>query len=235
MSNLLLHCGSDYVSKNELRTVITPRATRTWHPVPHYNVAELVTGEASSRGYRIIDEKFGLNPCGTKMFGVLRFHPEGRPDMARCLGFRNSHDKSLALGLTVGFSVLVCDNLCFGGETTIHRKHTSGIEIDRLVPSAFDALDIQYEVLEERISGMKQDMLSIDDARLVTVKAAEAKAIPSCDILPIIEEFKAPRHEEFSEPTRWGLYNAFTETAKKYSPARADKCYRGLAKMFRMD
>ena len=30
----------------------------------------------------------------------------------------------------------------------------------------------------------------------------------------------------------WSLYNGFTETAKKYSPMRADHCYRSLAKLF---
>ena len=44
--------------------------------------------------------------------------------------------------------------------------------------------------------------------------------------------FRNLGHEEFREPTRWSLYNSFTETAKKYSPARADQCYQRLAKMF---
>ena len=43
------------------------------------------------------------------------------------------------------------------------------------------------------------------------------------------------RHEEFAEPTRWSLLNAFTETAKKYSPARADQCYRSLTRLFGLD
>ena len=64
---------------------------------------------------------------------------------------------------------------------------------------------------------------------------AERQAIPSCDILTVWKEFKHPRHEEFSEPTRWSLLNAFTETAKKYSPARADLCYRGLTRLFGLD
>ena len=43
------------------------------------------------------------------------------------------------------------------------------------------------------------------------------------------------RHEEFAEPTRWSLLNAFTEYAKKYSPGRADVCYRGLTSLFGLD
>jgi len=54
-------------------------------------------------------------------------------------------------------------------------------------------------------------------------------------IVPIFKEFQHPRHEEFAEPTRWSLLNAFTEHAKKYSPGRADVCYRGLTQLFGLD
>ena len=49
------------------------------------------------------------------------------------------------------------------------------------------------------------------------------------------QEFQKPCHEEFAEPTRWSLLNAFTEYAKKYSPGRADVCYRGLTSLFGLD
>ena len=233
MEGLILHCGSERVTRNDLRHVPTPEPTPTWKPVPHHEVAELVVNEAKSRGYEIVGEDYGLNDCGSKMFGVLRFSPKGgRPGMSRALGFRNSHDKSLALGLTAGISVICCDNMAFGGEVTIHRKHTSGIEINELVPKAFEKLAYQYVRLEETIDGLKLKMVTIDTARVLTVMAAEANAIPSCDILTVLDEFREPTHEEFKEPTMWSLYNGFTETAKKYSPMRADQCYRSLAKLF---
>ena len=232
MNDLILHCGSERVDREALKHVPTPDPTPTWKPVPHHQVAELVVNEAEARGYEIMAEDYGLNDAGSKMFGVLRFHPQGKPEMSRALGFRNSHDKSLALGLTAGMVVAVCDNLAFGGEVTLHRKHTSGIEIKELVPMAFEKLAYQYVQLEESIDGLKIRMVTVDEARVLTVMAAEIKAIPSCDILPVLDEFREPRHEEFREPTMWSLYNGFTETAKKYSPMRADQCYRSLAKLF---
>jgi hypothetical protein len=65
--------------------------------------------------------------------------------------------------------------------------------------------------------------------------AAEMKAIPSCDILPVLDEFRKPRHEEFKARTRWSLLNAFTETAKKYSAPRFDLCQRKLSELFKLD
>jgi hypothetical protein len=52
-----------------------------------------------------------------KMFGVLDLETE----MHGCrfaIGLRNSHDKSMRLGLTVGYRVFVCSNMAFSGDFT---------------------------------------------------------------------------------------------------------------------
>lgn len=50
--------------------------------------------------------------------------------------------------------------------------------------------------------------MSINEARITVVKVAEVGTIPSCDVLTVLNEFREPRHEEFSEPTKWRLYNS---------------------------
>ncbi len=230
----MLSCGAERVSREVLRWVATPKETDTWKPVPHHDVAELVTGAAQERGYQIVSEEYGLNPSGSKMFGVLRFHPDGHPEFSRALGIRNSHDKSFALGLTVGLNICVCSNLAFGGETTITRRHTSGIDIDQLIPQAFDNLELQFIRLELNVGVLKDKSVSLNEARIIAVRAAEQDVIPSCDILPVLKEFQEPSHPEFAARNRWSLYNCFTEVAKKYTPVRADKCYRGLAELFKL-
>ena len=233
MSNgLILHCGAARVDRDTLRTIPTPDPTSSWRPVPHADVADLITGHALALGYQIENEQYGLNPTGTKLFGVLRFHPEGHPEHSRALGFRNSHDKTFALGLTVGLRVMVCDNLCFGGEQTLHRRHTSRIEIEALIPAAFAMLPARFLDLESKVERLKEHFLEEDEEKLLVVRSAERGGIPSGDILAVLKEFYAPRHEEFQPPNAWNLYNAFTETAKKYSPERADLCYRTLGSVF---
>jgi hypothetical protein len=187
------------------------------------------------RGWNVVSEEYGLGAGDGKMFGVLRFSPQGRADFTRALGLRNSHDKSLAVGLTAGLSVMVCANLAFGGEEVVHRKHTSGIELRGLLRGVFDRMETSFVRLERNADSLKLRALSIDDARRIIVVAAEMKAIPSCDILPVLGEFRNPRHEEFKDRTRWSLLNAFTETAKKYSPPRFDLCQRKLSQLFRLD
>jgi len=232
MENLILHCGAERVKRSDLSRIPMPIQTRSYKPVSHPHIAELIAYEAQNRNYAISSEEYGLSKDGAKMFGLFRFYHNGHPEHTRALGFRNSYDKSLAVGLTAGLSVLVCDNLCFGGETVINRKHTTGIDIDELIPQAFNSLSSQFERLEENVERLKEEYISISSAKLAIVKAAEIKAIPSCDILQVLDEFRKPRHEEFSEHNRWSLYNSFTEIAKKYSPPRADLCYRRLGNMF---
>jgi hypothetical protein len=232
MNDLILHCGAEHVTRDALYAIPTPEPTASWRPVPHGQIADLVIGEATRRGMRLTNEDYGLNPTGSKLFGVMRFHPEGHPEHSRALGLRNSHDKTLAVGLTVGAVITVCDNLCFGGDVVIHRKHTIRIDIDTLVPNAFDALEEQYARLEDGIGQLKEQTMEFGEARLLTVHAAMHGAINSSDIIPVIREFETPRHAEFSGRNRWSLYNAFTETAKKYTPARADVCYRKLGGIF---
>jgi hypothetical protein len=232
MNSLILHCGAEHVSRDQLYSIPTPEPTATWRPVPHGQIADLVVNEATRRGMLVTGEDYGLNPTGSKLFGVLRFHPEGHPEHGRALGLRNSHDKSLAVGLTVGMSIMCCDNLAFGGDVVIHRKHTIRIDIDTLVPQAFDALEAQYEVLEMGIARLKSQWITEAEGRLTAVRAAMLGAINSSDIVPVIQEFEEPRHPEFVERNRWSLYNSFTEIAKKYTPARADLCYRRLGDVF---
>lgn len=134
-----------------------------------------------------------------------------------------------------GLNVQVCANLMFGGSTVLKRRHTSRIELNGLIVEAIDALEDDFLTLETVAEDLKIQFVRDDTARAAIVKAAEAGAVNSCDIVPIFREFKEPRHEEFAEPTRWALLNAFTENAKKYSPARADVCYRGLTRLFGLD
>jgi hypothetical protein len=40
--NLLLHCGASAVELDQVARVNTPRATSTWHPIPHHQLIETV-------------------------------------------------------------------------------------------------------------------------------------------------------------------------------------------------
>ena len=77
----------------------------------------------------------------------------------------------------------------------------------------------------------------IDAEKLARVARADKKLLHPVKLMDRKrqEALLAICHEEFAEPTRWSLLNAFTENAKKYSPGRADICHRGLTRLFGLD
>ena len=231
----LMMSEGKFVGRDEIALVPTPAATASWKPVPHVEVIDAVTDVVRAHNWQILDEQYGLARDGQRMFGVIRINRTSSTEWSRCIGIRNSHDRTIAVGLTAGLTVRCCSNLMFGGSMVLKRRHTSRIELNGLVLEAVEELEMEFLTLETVAEDLKIQYVKDDIARADIVKAAEAGAVNSCDIVPIFREFKEPRHEEFAEPTRWSLLNAFTENAKKYSPARADQCYRGLTRLFGLD
>ena len=233
---MLIMEKSKYVSKDEVARIDTPCSTATWRPVPHIDVIEAVTEVIRAHNWNIENEMFGLASEGQKMFGVMEISRSSSPEWHRCIGLRNSHDKSLAVGLSAGIVVLVCSNLAFGGTRVINRKHTSRIDLSELIDRAVASLEDDFLTTETRCEDLKDIYLKDDDeARSCIVRAAELGVINSSDILPVYREYKQPSHEEFREPTRWSLLNAMSETIKKYSPQRVDHSYFALNRAFGLD
>ena len=231
----LCMCEGKYVGRDEIANVPTPVGTDSWHPVAHADVIDAVSEVVKVKNWQILDEQYGLAREGQRMFGVMRINKSSSPEWSRCIGIRNSHDQSLSVGLAAGISVMCCSNLAFGGTMVLKRRHTSRIELGDLVVEAVEELEMEFLNLETVSEDLKLHEVRADEARAVIVRAAEVGAVNSCDIVPVFREFQHPCHEEFAEPTRWSLLNAFTEHAKKYSPGRADVCYRRLTTLFGLD
>lgn len=232
----LMMCDGKFVDRNDVALVETPTGTASWKPVPHIEVIEAVSDVIKAHNWEITSERYGLAREGQKLFGVMEINKSSSPEWSRCIGLRNSHDKSFSAGLTAGISVIVCSNMAFGGTTIIKRRHTSGFDLTELVAIAVNSLENEFLLTETVCESMRVQYLRNDDeARTAIFKAAELGVINSSDILSVFREFKNPRHEEFSEPTRWSLMNAMTELIKKYTPLRVDQSYLALNRAFGLD
>lgn len=232
---LLLSTQEHFVNRDELAWVPTPEATDTWKPIPHMAVIESVERIVKKHGWGVRQEQYGLTHDQQKLFGVMTLEHSANSDWTRAIGIRNSHDKSISVGITAGVNVLVCSNLAFGGTTVIQRRHTSRIDLNCMVEDAMTCLEDNFLTLENTLEGLRDQLLTDDQARSLVVQAAEINAIPSCDILPVFQQFKEPVHGEFEEPSQWCLLNAFTEVSHKYKPARVDICHRRLTRLFGLD
>ena len=103
---LIIESNARFVGREEIAQVPTPTGTVSWKPVPHMEVIDAVSDVVNARGWQILDEQYGLARDGQKLFGVMRINRSSSPEWSRCIGIRNSHARTLSLGLTAGITVL---------------------------------------------------------------------------------------------------------------------------------
>ena len=221
----------------ELAYIKTPERTETYIPVSHQ---ELVTRikEAGTKHYNTapFEEKLEVNHRGQQMFGSMIFHDGSNlkadgSGMNRSIGFRNSYDKTLPIGVCGGASVYVCSNLMFTGDIIKMRKHTQNVEedLDALIQQLFDDVDRRYDQsvkdsltmkeigFSDRATGNYLGQLFVNQGVLNSSQLNKATK----------EWFESP---VFKERTLWSAYNACTEALKTAHPMNALEKYTKLHK-----
>ena len=215
--NLLLHCGSSQVPRQELNTVKTPTATRSWQPIPHPLLLQQVEATLPRFGMRVTNEAHGLSHDGNRYFGLLEVaNGSNNPDFSRVLGIRNSHDKSFSSGMVLGNQVLVCDNLSFSGEIKVSRKHTSMIlnDLPQLIMDAVSQLRLNWFEQDRRIERYQDCELLDPVMHDLTIHALDKGVICGSQVPRVLSEYREPKYADFEPRTLWSWFNAVTETLK---------------------
>jgi hypothetical protein len=242
---MLMLSKAHEVTREQLSRIPTPVPTETWRPVPHAEAVSTLIERAGARGLRVRSERYAVLPGalypqpgmqvsleGARLFGSLDFEPlSGMLFPAGCTpsaGIRNSHDKSFSLSILSGARVLICANGVLAAEHILNRKHTSGINLIQSIDQALDAFMASIRDFQQSYERLRSWRLSLPKAHHLAVELARAGAFSSSDILPVVNEFENPRHEEFKERNAWALYNAVTENAKRQSPARQVESFKAL-------
>jgi hypothetical protein len=160
--------------------------------------------------HEIAEEHHATTSDGMRYFGVLCLRsPYG--EYTDMLGLRNSHDKSLPIGIAFGSRVFVCDNLAFSADHVIRRKHT--VRAKRELPALL--ADIIQPLKEQRIS-QNQKLLAYQGAALTDEAADHAiltmyrqDIIGVQRIADVVEQWERPAHD-WGDKTAWRLFNAAT-------------------------
>ena len=222
MNGLILHCGSQKASLEQVLQVATPQATETWNPVAYGAAIDFMRDTAMSRlGLAVKSEAYGLNKSGEQLFARITLDT-GDSEKGLVIGLRQSYDKSLALGVAVGANVFVCDNLCFSGSAfKVVRKNTVNVWPDfrRLVgEQVLTALDC-YETLNKQTLAMKAKPCHKDRGYALLGVAMGKGLLTPHQASVAFGDWETPRYEAFADRNVWGLYNAVTEGLKKGAPA----------------
>lgn len=227
---MILHCGGKTVSLDEARAVPLPQATRSYKPVGHGTVIDMV--EAGIGHFipsaKVADRQVGLGRDGQHLFALwtletqntlMRREQEGEDSLAFSIAVRNSYDKSLAVGIAAGAKVFVCDNLCFSGsDFHVARKHTTNVmrDLRGLVAKAMQAGPRGYAAMQRlRIALKGVDLTTDDGYKLLGLMQGKGVIRPQQATIAFREWGVKPSHEEFAPRTAWSFYNCLTEATKK--------------------
>ena len=235
---LVVHRSGWEASKADLAAVTVPEATESYHPVPYGRFIEEVELHVPRFGLAVQSRAFALAKEGNQMFGVLTC-VNGKPadDYALAIGVRNSYDRSLAVGLTLGSRVFCCDNLAFSGEVTIHRKHTINVfrDLPDLIYRMLSQVSSMRSRIDDEIAAMKVRELPPAHAHHLMVEAVKANVVPASRLPKVIEAWDEPKQDEFRPRTAWSLFNAFTEVEKRSGPRAQMEGSLRLSALFRKE
>jgi len=220
--SLCLHAGSKAVTRDAVSEVQIPGSTESYQPVSYSDALTFVEAAASKRlGLTKVREGYGLNKKGNQLFASLTYDT-GRDDSGLTFGLRQSYNKSLSLGLAVGASVFVCDNLCFSGNAFRVLKRNTRNVWDSFTALVLERIDVALEAhasMQSHIDQMKATPCYLDRGYELLGVAQGHNILTPQQASVAFGDWTEPRHEEFSDRNFWSLYNSFTEGLKYGGPA----------------
>jgi hypothetical protein len=171
----------------------------------------------SYRHIGVVQEEYAVSPDGMKMFGVLDLETQ----MEGCrfsIGIRNSHNKSIRLGLTAGLRVFVCSNMAFSGDfASVLAKHTKSFNLIDTLSVGVDRIQRNFEPLQRQVETWRKTQITDETAKLIFYSTfIDGKLEAPRSLLPEVHRlYFEPQYPEFSARS---LSNAFTSAFKKLDP-----------------
>jgi len=160
------------IGRTELAQIPVPQATATHRPVPHHTIVEALAETLSFRHICVVNEEYAVSADGMRMFGVLDLETQ----MEGCrfsIGIRNSHDKSLRLGLTAGLRVFVCSNMAFSGDfTPVLAKHSKSFNLIDTLAVGVDRIQRNFEPMQRQVERWRQTQITDERAKLIVYAAS---------------------------------------------------------------
>src|SRR5260221_8255643 len=213
-TQLLAHCGSNKITREELRVVPTPEGTESHHPLAHHLIVEALIETLAFRHISVVRDEYAVSEDGMKMFGVLDLETafEG---CRFSIGVRNANDKSMRIALTVGYRVFVCDNMAFHGDfTPVLAKHSKHFNLEDAIDIGLGRMQRNFAPMQKQVEGWRGHQLTDGSAKNIIYDAFldDDLAMPRHLLRPVHNLYFNPQYPEFAPRTLWSLTNAFTSS-----------------------
>ena len=219
MNTMMLHCGGELVTRNDVDLVWKPEATATYQPVAHGEVVDLAKEIVDYRlGYKLRSEQYGLNKDGAQFFFALTYDT-GEKEAGFTIAGRNSYDKTLKVAYVGGARVFVCDNLALRGDAMhVQRKHTRNVmrDIRELCDGAIKGGVVAARSLADMWHDMRLVPCDLDRGYEIMGRALGHDVVKPQQVTLAMEAWDEDLHG-FGR-SLYGVYQAFTEGCKRGAP-----------------
>ncbi len=241
MEGLMVHTqGSGKVTMEQAFAIPLPEQTETYQPVPNEELWNMLEKTAELKGLRLGTPQMGVAANGQRLFGTAEVTNQDHLDeeVRLMLGFRNSYNKSMSVGVCFGSKVFVCDNMCFSGYTSenedavgqVHHRHSINVfeGLQLRLDDAMGKFDIFKSYQNDFYIRLKNIRLRDVQANDLIVQSVRAGAITAKDVMTVANEWVSQAncpdneadavnwHKEFMPRNAWSLFNAFTEKHKGF-------------------
>jgi hypothetical protein len=235
--SLIAHRGTSVVTREQVLSLPTPESlSRTHRVVPHAEVVTEILADLGRRNLTVTKESYSLSPDCNRLFGVLDTRDTLIPDgMGIAIGIRNSHDRTLALGVCAGTRVFVCDNLAFSGEVVRYRKHTRRISAPDVIRGAIDQILDSARREARWLEQLQGRQLSNVRSKVILMDLLRAGACTSQQLQQVVRAYfdTPPDLERLVAPhSAWDLFNCVTRTYRDQAPGLTLHRSRQLNRVF---
>src|SRR5688572_27410259 len=187
------------LNREQLALVPTPLGTSTHRPVPHIDVVQAIIETLGFRHIGVVRDEFAVSRDGMRMFGIMELETQFH-GCRFALGLKNSHDRSMRLGLVCGYRVAVCENMMFSGEFhPVLAKHSKNFSLVNALSIGIDQMQRNFEPMMMQIEMWKRSQLTEVDAKMVIYQAfIEGELeVPRHLARTVHDLYFNPTHEDF--------------------------------------
>jgi len=229
-NQMMIHCGGEIKTFEQLQEIELPEQTRTYQVVAHAELAEFIRNTSKELLRRdCVRETYATAREGQRLFGLQTF-ANGDNETGLSVAFRNSYDKSISIGIALGMRVFVCDNLAIAGEIKILRKHTKNCwdDIDMILTNTLfrkgPALEAQFKA---DTAAMKKSIMA-EMAGFEFLGRCYGLGIVSPNQLSWAARNWKDEVKRESPADAWMLYNSITAALKSTPPQFIMERHRAL-------
>lgn len=229
----MVHAGAKKLGRQDLLAMPLPAATDTHRPIAHSTLVQGIIEALTYRHIEVVQEEYAATPDGMRLFGVLGLSLASG-DIRLAIAFRNSNDRSFALGLVAGFRVFCCDNLALSGEfVAVAKKHTKHLDVVETLALGIDRVQRRFQPMIAQVDVWKNHALPDIRAKEIMFDAALGGVdMPARLLKDVAHEYFEPSFDEFKPRNLWSLQNSFTSAFKKLDPIPMYRSTSSLGEYF---